>query len=331
MSEMEAVLEIAQKYLKNVKRSGPENIMATCPFHEMGHKITTTFTMSLTKGLFFCFSCEAKGTLPMFLKDIGTAPVVIERRYGTLIQALARHKAPQQNHLKPKAFSSDLLPEALLGIFDYCPKALLDEGFTEETLSSFDVGYDDDHKRITYPLRDLSGKLVGISGRTIYDDVYPKYKVYDREYTKWNLPERNHFAKGAVLWNAHAIYPQVYFGQVPEIVLVEGYKACMWLVQAGVHNTVALMGSYMTYDQQWVLERLGAPVYIMLDNDQAGRKGREYIGRTLSKSLPVKVVEYDTPQPSDLGQDAVFEALEGATEFHCWSIKKMEEAYHGVR
>jgi len=330
MSEVEAVLEIAQKYLTNVKRSGPENIMATCPFHVMGHKVTTTFTMSLTRGLYFCFSCEAKGTLPMFLRDIGTSRALIERRYGTLIEALERHRPPERDHLRPGVFTEDPLPEGLLGIFDMCPKALLAEGFTEETLAAFDVGYDAIHQRITYPLRDLLGKLVGISGRTIYEDVHPKYKVYDLEYASWGIPNRKP-AKGSILWNAHAVYPQIYFGRPPALLLVEGYKACMWLVQAGVKNTVALMGSYMTYEQQWMLERLGAPVYIMLDNDQAGRKGRDYIGKNLSKSLPVKVVTYDAPQPSDLDQQAVLAALEEATEFHCWSIEKMKEASHGVR
>jgi len=331
MSETEAVFEIAKKYLTHVKRSGPENIMATCPFHEMGHKVTTTFTMSLTKGLFFCFSCEAKGTLPMFLRDVGMPRAVVEHRYNTLIEALARHRDPEPNALKPGPgiFSTDPLPEGLLGIFDMCPKALLEEGFTEEILASFDVGYDERHQRITYPLRDLAGKLIGISGRTIYEDVHPKYKVYDKELMAWGLPERK-LAKGSILWNAHAVYPAVYFKSQPTLVLVEGYKACMWLVQAGIKNTVALMGSYMTYEQQWMLERLGAPVYIMLDNDQAGRKGRDYIGKTLAKSLPVKVVTYDAPQPSDLGQFAVREALEGALEYHCWSIEKMKEASHGV-
>jgi hypothetical protein len=107
----------------------------------------------------------------------------------------------------------------------------------------------------------------------------------------------------------------------------------MWLTQLGVENVVALMGSYMSDRQRWLLERLGAAVYIMLDNDEAGQRatygftdprGRYHPGipEQLSSSLPVRIAAYDKRQPSDLAQDEAIEALRQAKDYHLWAATR---------
>jgi DNA primase len=322
---LQEVLDVAGQYLDNVKRSGPENIQATCPFHELGDRVTTTFSMSLTRGVWFCFSCHEKGNLQTFLKKVGVGRAIVERKYRYLIDELERSRPPPPDPIRTRILSRDPLPEALLGIFDMCPIGLVNEGFSEEVLQAFDIGYDETHHRMTFPLRDLHGQLVGISGRTIYKEVQPRYKIYDYEYKQWGLAHRE-TPRAAILWNAHNVYPEIFFVNHPKVVLVEGFKACMWVVQAGFQNTVALLGSYLTYEHQWILERMGAEVYVFLDNDPAGWKGREYIGKTLSKSLKVNIVEFDEAihQPDGMSQEAVLEALSGAQEYHRWTIEKKE-------
>lgn len=319
------VLAVANQYLENVKRSGPENISATCPFHALGDRVTTTFSMSLTRGVWFCFSCHEKGNLQTFLKSIGVGRAIVERKYRYLIDELERSRPPPPDPLRLQIGSREPLPEALLGIFDMCPTDLLNSGFTEKTLQDFDIGYDEIHQRITYPLRDLYGQLVGISGRTIYKEVEPRYKIYDREYLEWNLKERE-TPRSAILWNAHRVYPEIFFKNNPKVALVEGFKACMWVVQAGFKNTVGLLGSYLTDEHRWMLERMGAEVYVFLDNDPAGQKGRDYIGKVLSRSLKVNIVEYDEEvhQPDGLGREAVLQALSGAREYTAWTMSRKE-------
>lgn len=326
----EQVLQIAQKYLHNVKTSGSENIMATCPFHAMGDRITNTFTMSLTRGVYFCFSCRCAGNLHTFLRDMGLPRNVIELKYRYLMEELDKTKPKDKDPLRPSLYSNAPLPEGLLGLFEYAPIDLLRNGFTEETLRHFDVGYDQWHERVTFPLRDLKGHLVGISGRTIYEDFEPRYKVYGYEFEAWGLPRRD-MDRFSILWNAHAVYPSIFFQRSPDVILVEGFKACMWLVQSGFKNTVALLGSYLTDEHQWILERMGARIFVMLDNDAAGHTGREYIGRTLSRTNEVRIVEYPEKQPDGLkGQEAVGQALDGAMEYHRWSIQRLE-AGNGIR
>jgi len=325
----EEVLSVAQRYLANAHKSGNDNLAATCPFHAMGEVVTTTLSMSLSRGVWFCFSCHERGNLQSFLKKMGVSYRELETSYRFLIEELERSRPAPPDPLRVKILSDNPLPEGLLGVFDRCPMPLIEAGFTEETLRSFDVGFDEHNMRVTYPLRDLYGKLVGISGRTVYNDVKPRYKIYDKEYPTWGVPERSQqdAARGALLWNAHSVYPEIFFGRQPKVCLVEGFKACMWVVQAGFKNTIALIGSFLTWEHQWILERMGAEVYVFLDNNPAGWRGRDYIGKTLAKTLTVKIVDYAddaVQQPDEMDSTTVLQSIHSAQEFNRWSIDKKE-------
>lgn len=331
---VEDVLTLATRYLHGVRKTGNQNVMAYCPFHDNHH--TPAFCLSLVSGLWICFSCKRTGNLEQLLRDLGVPGSAIHAQYRYVIEEAAQHRAPRFDPLRPQVVSEEPLPEGFLGLFDMCPIALLDEGFSPSVLQSFDIGFDLVHHRITFPLRDLKGNLVGISGRTVIGDG-SRYKVYDTEYEHWQLPRRDaqKDKSAAVLWNAHSIYKEVFNRSDAAVVLVEGFKACMWLTQLGVANVVALMGSYMSDRQRWLLERLGATVYIMLDNDDAGEKamcgftdprGRFHPGipEQLSRSLPVRVAQYNKQknQPSDLTQDEVVDALQQAKDYHLWAVER---------
>lgn len=331
------ILSVAQQYLHRVKKTGNQNVMAVCPFHTKNGapEKDPSFCLSLTSGLWICFSCKASGNLERLLHDVGVPGAVIHTQYRYVIEEAAQHRQPRFDPLRPQILGEDILPDSFLGLFDMCPLALIEEGFDPNTLAGFDVGFDEVHHRITYPLRDLKGNLVGISGRTVIGEG-SRYKVYDGEYERWQLPRRDaqKDKRAALLWNAHRIYKEVFNRNDAAIVLVEGFKACMWLVQHGIVNTTALMGSYMSEGQRWLLERMGATVYIMLDNDEAGQKalcgyeaqdGRFVIGiaEKLSRSLPVRVVQYteQKQQPSDLVQVEVITALQEAQDYHLWAAQ----------
>lgn len=319
---MDSVYAIAERYLHKVKRSGPDNIMALCPFHD--NRDTPSFTMSLSKGLYFCFSCEARGNLMTFLREVGVSRGQIEMQYGFLLEELTRHRPKKVDPLRPDLapLQNTELPEALLGIFDKCPLGLVQEGFEESLLQKLEIGFDDKHMRITFPLRDLDGRLVGISGRAVNDER-PKYKVYDLEFKDFDLPpHKTH--KSHLLWNGHLVLPQTYFCPSSYVVVVEGFKACMQFLQAGVPGTVAILGSFMSDRQRQMLERMASEVYIMLDDNEAGMRGTVFSGMKLG--VPTRVVTYPTGkpagpkglQPSDLNTEELLLALSEAKDFYRW-------------
>jgi DNA primase len=319
---------IANNYLQKVKPSGPENIMAICPFHTKSDGTPErhpSFAMSLTNGLWFCHSCQAKGNLYTFFRDLGFDRHNIDFHFGMLLEEAKKNMPQEFDPANPGVFSSDPIPESLLGLFDYCPTNLLQAGFDEGTLRRFEIGFDMHHYRVTYPVRDLVGNLMAISGRTV-NDAYPKYKVYTEEFKAWGLPERLLWDKSSALWNAHNVYPEVYFQATPErVVVVEGFKACMWVWQAGIKNVVALLGTYLSNQQRWILERMGAPVYMFFDNNDPGTTGIMKCGERLRRSLRLHVVEYperllddEDAQPDSMTAEEIYQQINGARNYFDW-------------
>lgn len=309
------ILEIVAPYLQGVRGSGPDNIVAKCPFHADNDP---SFAMNIRNGLYICYACDARGNLAKFLEGMGMNPLDVKRRYRRVLERASKAKSTPFNPVKPNVVMevNRRIPEDLLGLFNRTPAGLLEEGFSEETLKHFRIGEDTLHERTTYPLRDLEGNLVGISGRAWSNDVDPRYKVYRTEYENWDLPIHE-TDKSLLLWNAHKVYPTVFRGhETQTVVVVEGFKACMWVHQAGFPLVVALMTKTMSDAQKFILERMGARYILMLDNDEAGLAGTISVGTKLLRTSSVKVALYDAPQPTDLSPEEVAEAIEEARDYY---------------
>lgn len=317
---MDGVMQIAQKFLHKVKRSGPDNIMALCPFHE--NVDSPSFTMSLTKGLYYCFSCHERGTLMTFLRNVGVTRAHAEMHYKFVLEEVERYRPKEIDPLRAPGLQNSELPEALLGLFDKCPIDLIEhDGFDEALLQKLDIGFDDRHMRITFPLRDLHGKLVGISGRSV-NDQRPKYKVYDLEFKDFDLPQHKTY-KSQLLWNGHLVYPETFFTNGNYVVGVEGFKACMRFLQAGIPSTCAILGAFMSNIQRQQIERMASEFYIMLDDNEAGIRGTVIAGMRMG--IPVRVCSYPDKeagpkglQPSDLDEGELLLALSEAKDFYTW-------------
>lgn len=202
-------------------------------------------------------------------------------------------------------FEADFkLPDFLIGLFDFLPLKLKDDGFDPDLLRKLEIGYDRRNERITYPLRDMYGNLAGFSGGAMWPDQKPKYKVYqgrrkaanrkwipgdfgeefDAQYPDYRC-ENHDF-----LWNFHRVFPTLNTSEADDTVyVVEGFKACLWMLQAGFENVVALMGSYISDRQQRMLHMVGGRVVLFLDNDDAGRKATFNVGDLLWRPLAGRI------------------------------------------
>jgi len=325
------IMTVAQTYLQKVRPSGPENVMAICPFHihpDGSEESHPSFAMSLVKGVYFCHACQSTGNLQQFFRQLGMPRDQIQRRYSVLIDEVRKNLPSQPDPLRPDVYNETPIEEAFLGLLDYCPLPLLEAGFEESTLHHFEVGYDQWHQKITHPIRDVKGQLVGLSGRTLREE-WPKYKIYDTEYQTWGLPPRLGWNRKNVLYNAHEVIPAAEFRSPKDvlIVVVEGFKACMWVWQSGIKSVVALVGTYLSREQRWMLERLGGKVYLFLDNNEPGMVGIVKAGDALLPGLQgdVYVVEYPErladdshAQPDSLTADEVREQVKSAPTYTQW-------------
>lgn len=282
--------------------------------------------MNTSTGLYFCHSCGAKGNLYTFFKDLGMPRSEIQLNYSNLIDAAKGNLPAAKDPIHADIFDKNPLDHRVLGLLDYEPNDLIQAGFGAETLKYFEVGFDRWHFRTTYPIRDLGGSLVAISGRSVTGAV-PRYKIYNREYLAWGLPPREEWQRGNVLYNGHRLYGLYKSCEPVDIIVVEGFKACMWVHQAGLTNVGGLLGHYMTGPQKWILEDLtgggGGTVYMFLDNNGPGWHGCEVAGLDLAKSTRVKVMMYpprlrddDNAQPDNCTPDEIQYAKETAIDFY---------------
>lgn len=327
------VREIAEEYLENVKPSGSENIMASCPFHDTDtpeRGLSRTFSMSLVKGLFHCFSCGESGNLRTFLRKLGVRGKELHNKYGFIINKL-RENHPLANKKKKKATQIPLIEERVLGVFDYLPEELLEAGFWPETLNHFDVGYDQHWDRITYPVRDLTGGLVAIYGRR--KDSNNKYLPYGRELEQWGVFGAAPPPVGQLLWHADIVAPEVMLSKRWEpVILTEGYKGCMWVWQCGYRRVVHSFGSDLTKEQAKIITKLGTEVIIMYDGDQAGDWGALKAGYELRKSMKVRVADLmHGHQPDDLDIEDVEEVLDCSEIFEKWKRTKETDEWRRAK
>jgi DNA primase len=329
---MTEILQAVEGYLQRAKRSGPEDIMAICPFHRKAdgsEERTGSFAMNIYNGLWYCHSCHAAGNLYTFFRDVGIPRADIQFRYKYLLEEAERHVPKQASPQEPTQAADEPLDESILGLFDYCPEALLAEGYPMELLRSFDVGFDEKHQRITFPVRDLYGKLMAISGRTIID-ARPRYKFYDWEYKDFGLKERR-LEKRALLYNGHKVRIQLSFetnAAERYVVVTEGFKSTMRVAQAGIKNVVGVLGSDLADEQQWMLERFGCPLLLMYDNNKAGRRGQIKAANRLIKARPnIFVVEYSGSQPSEVLLDDIRAAIQQAIPATVWFIREAATRY----
>lgn len=256
--------------------------------------------------------------MPQFLKALGRSRGYIDKTMERLRPLLDDAPRKTVSSREQGLFSAEVvLPEKLLGLWEYLPEALVhpDVALNPDILFDHDVGFDPELKRITFPIRDISGNLAGVVGKPTAgspDLGKGKYLVYEKELRDKGF-KRYHIENHRYMWRWERVYPSVYHNnKTPTVYVVEGFKACLWMVQHGFENTMALMGSSLSDTQKLFLQRLGGRVVLCLDDDRAGRAGTAKMCYVL-RGLQVAVMRYPFPrfnlQPDDLEENELIEAV----------------------
>ena len=295
-----------------LKRAG-SNYKGLCPFH--GEK-TPSFTVSPAKGFYHCFGCSAHGTAIGFLmahdnlefpeavealaemmglevprettgqperRDENDELYAILREADQIYRAALRSSEQAIAYLKKRGidgatagrFGIGYAPDAWdtvlrqLGTSDARIAKLTQAGI----LSTNDSGrrYDRFRDRIMFPIRSARGQVIGFGGRVL-DSGEPKYL---------NSPETPIFRKGHELYGLYEARQNP--GKPKAIIVVEGYLDVASLVQFGIENVVATLGTAMTAENMKRLTRLTERVIFCFDGDRAGRAAAV---RAMEAALP---------------------------------------------
>ena len=178
--------------------------------------------------------------------------------------------------------------------------------------------YDRFRRRITFPLCDQRGHVLGFGARAMSADQQPKYV---------NSADGVVYHKGRHLFGTHLA--RSHAAKAASIVLCEGYTDVIAAHQAGVRNCVGLMGTALTEDQVSELSRLAPSVVLALDADGAGQEAMMKAARLAVKqrfelrvaalppgSDPAEVLERD-------GADAVKALLGGSLPFVRFRVERI--------
>ena len=328
------MVEIVGQYTE-LRKAGA-NYSGRCPFHE---ERTPSFSVNPAEKLYYCFGCGAGGNLFGFVQakenfDFAGAVEYLADRYGIELEYeessargdAERHRrerlralleqatvyyervlhdagaaAPAREYLKQRGLGDDVCRQFRLGFslagWDKLREAARAKKFSDQDL--LDAGlvvpgksgrpYDRFRGRIMFPLADDRGRTLGFGARTMGDEK-PKYL---------NSPETPLYHKSEAVFGLHAAKAAA--GREDRVYVVEGYTDVLALVQAGVHNVVASMGTALTEQQLKRLARVTRNLYLCFDADAAGLGAMSRaltLGRKMGLSLHVVRVP-DGLDPAD--------------------------------
>ncbi len=121
--------------------------------------------------------------------------------------------------------------------------------------------YDKFRNRVTFPIRDASGKMTGFGARILNPEDNPKFL---------NSPQTVLFDKSHLLYGLDQARKSI--REKDKVVIVEGYLDVILLHQAGYTNTVSPMGTALNEDQLRYLKKFTKRIVLALDADAAGEK-----------------------------------------------------------
>jgi DNA primase len=353
----------------DLRRAGPSNYEGLCPFHE---ERTPSFGIDPTQKVYYCFGCQAGGDVFKFVQETENVdfkgalelladrcgielereqedPEAAKRRRGRerLLELLARTSAyyerclwesPEaaraRDYLLGRGLGEEILREFHVG---YAPSAWdrvltgsLRGGFSEAELYATGLAqrsqengrpYDRFRSRIMFPLADTRGRVLGFGARALSESQRPKYL---------NTSDNAVYHKGLHLYGADLA--RAHAAKAGQAILCEGYTDVIALHQAGIRNTVGLMGTALTAEQVGELARMAPTVLLALDADSAGQEAMlRAAGLAARRKLELRVVPLPGgSDPAELvqseGAAAIERAIEASVPFVRFRVERVLDA-----
>lgn len=347
------IADIVGSYVQ-LKKSG-KNLFGLCPFHE---EKTGSFSVAEDKQIFHCFSCGRGGNVFTFIMEIENisfpesvlkvadmrgiaAPSSINvetsssnknyelKKLYEDAKTLYQHILIRTNtgtealdYLHNRKMSDEIIENFSIGFAPDRPDFLLtffkEKNMSEDLLrksglfSENDAGelFDRFRGRVMFPINDQNGNIVAFSGRILDKNIdAAKYL---------NSPETELFNKSKVLFNYSLAKREI--RNQKQVILFEGFMDVISAYQAGIKNGVASMGTSLTEQQIYLLNRMTDRIVICYDGDSAGQEAtHRSISLLRNKNIDLGVVVLPEKMDPDeyikqYGSDSFQKILKNGTE-----------------
>lgn len=328
-----SILEILDAEGISYKKIGNEAV-TLCPWHNDSNP---SLTVNDEKNLCFCFVCNGGSDSISFIQQkFGLSfPEAVERiaekfnieiEYDNIdpeqLKADIERRKKSLSILMNEhdSYRANLKSERAVRIRDFLKK----RGIEPATSKQFQLGYAPSGffaGRITIPVFDHRGTLVGFSGRAVDEEVKPKYK---------NSENNDIFKKGSIVFNEYAALQHI--KEADSIVFVEGHFDVISLWQYGIKNVVAMQGT--AAPDETVIKRLARRskrFILCYDGDQGGIKATEQFVKVAGPmacrgELTISVVSLpDGMDPDDCTKDEsvdFYSRIENAPSWLDWQLDK---------
>lgn len=302
--DLPANLEIDEQtvFLPKVECPNPE--------HDTGKR---HFQVNVTQPTVHCFAyCGISGS---YEKAISIIEGCDEREAKRII---LRNSSRSGRSVKPRRRISGRAKQAAsvvsdLGYERFLPQAGLEylksRGISDESVATWELGWDSESLRIVIPARDLNGHLRFLIKRATREKDHPKY-LYSEGFPKTSL-----------LFGAC----QLDLGMVRSegLILTEGSLDAIDNHRHGLRNTTAILGTGISRAQRAIVAKLRPKrVYLMFDKDLAGVTNIEIAARELRK-YPLFVCRYPKGKndPQELSREEKYRSIERAVPAYSWLRK----------
>ena len=271
LTELKSQLQVnGIDLLGNMKQSG-HNIQVCCPYH---NERRPSAGIDMNTGIFHCFACQEVRSLEELIAFCFGHGDDMKFGWNWLLKNFLTISVEERNEipididrkvLYNVSNDREYISDEELDKYRYIHPYMYKRGLTDEVIETFDIGYDENTRCITFPVRDKSGGTLFIARRS----VNSKFFNYPKEAEK-------------PLYGLYELYQQRVFPSA--VIVCESMLDALsfWTVRK---YAVALNGLGNELQFKQLRELPCRELILCTDMDEAGTKARERIRKNIKNKI----------------------------------------------
>lgn len=262
MSHSDDLTEVLTGLGVEIRRVQNDEINGKCPVHHLAKGRESTrysWYLNIDSGLWYCFSCGARGNLSMLVSQMTDDPSALWSIQSHLITSGLQRLTSEEKEIHEVRVSVDW---GQYSRFTALPKPIQQQRrLTDEAIQRYGIRWDTDNKATVIPIVSPLGELWG----------------WQLKKVGWvrNHPEGVH--KGDTLFGIERAHAPVALLLESPLDVVRFHS----VYEGGDISAVASFGANISANQIKVLTNRFDGLIVALDNDQAGRIETKRLVRSL--------------------------------------------------
>ena len=309
--------------VKNLSESSGQ-ISFSCPGPDHFHgDHSPSARMNARTTAWLCFGCGQRGNAITFLawhKGLSetVARRMLEERYGgggitagvgtledMVISIMNPTVVEEEVRIPPSESWLRTFYDGMRG-FEPAQEYMASRGFGQQISEEWRIGYDYLSDRVTIPVFNHEGNLVGFKGRAWRENTIPKYMIMG-DYGTQQRYGFQPYQKSKYVFGLNII--RNHYNS--DVVIVEGELNAIAMHQRD-YSALGIAGSEFSQTQCDLIKMYCDSVILYLDNDKAGEKGTKKVIDMLSPYMPIKVVQNAPGDAAELDRDTIRELISSA-------------------